>query len=52
MIFYNGFIKEIKKLENKYYEIKMLYIDGKLKKDFDLYNENGEIKNIEFNSNE
>lgn len=52
MLFYNGFIKEIKKLENKYYEIKMLYIDGKSKKDFDLYNENGEIKNIEFNNNE
>lgn len=52
MLFYNGFIKEIKKLENKYYEIKMLYIDGKSKKDFDLYNEKGEIKSIEFNNNE
>lgn len=47
MVFYDGFIKEIKKLENKYYEVNILYIDGKARNELDLYNSNGELVNIE-----
>lgn len=52
MLFYNGFIKEIKNLEDKYYELKILYVDGKKRDDFDLYNKNGELTNFELENSE
>lgn len=52
MLFYNGFVKEIKKLENKYYEFKMLYTDGKVKNIFDMYNKEGELVQVDVNNGE